>query len=139
MKLYELTYLISPDLFEKDLRNFQEKIISLIQGVGGSLNKVNEPTRKSLAYLVKNKSEAYLATLNFYLDSEKMGSLEKKLRAEERILRYTIILTKPRPKEVLVSGKKLPPAKPSEKPKVKPETKVELKEIEKKLEEILGE
>lgn len=128
MRHYELTYLISPELSEEEIKSFQEKIISLIQEVGGSLSEVLEPARKKMAYL---------ATLNFHLDPEKLGSLEKGLKSENQVLRY-IILAKPRTKKVLVLSKKAPPSKLPKKI-VKPEAKVELKEIEKKLEEILGE
>lgn len=128
MRHYELTYLISTELSEEEIKSFQEKIISLIQGAGGSLSEVLEPARKKMAYL---------ATLNFHLDPEKLGSLEKRLKSENQVLRY-IILTKPRTKEVLGLSKKVPPSKFPKKI-VKPEVKVELKEIEKKLEEILGE
>ncbi len=128
MRHYELTYLISPELSEEEIKSFQEKIISLIQEVGGSLSKVLEPARKKMAYL---------ATLNFHLDPEKLGSLEKGLKSENQVLRY-IILTKPRTKEVLGLSKKVPPSKLPKKI-VKPEAKVELKEIEKKLDEMLGE
>jgi len=144
MKSYELIYLISPDFSEKDLGDFQEKIVSLIQEEGGNLSKVNEPARKEFYgrekghNLVKNKGEAYLATLNFYLDPKKVGSFEKRLKSENQILRY-IILAKPPAKEALMTGKKLPLSKPPKKPISKPEAKVELKEIEKKLEEILEE
>jgi len=121
MKTYELTYLISPDLSEKEVFSFQEKIISLIQEAGGTLGEVKTPVRKKMAYL---------STLNFHLDPEKLGSLEKKLKSEQKILRYLILKKKILKKipEILI-----------EKPKRIVRPKVELKEIEKKLEEILGE
>jgi len=126
MKHYELTYLISPDLSEKEVFSFQEKIISLIQEVGGTLGEAKTPVRKKMVYLT---------TLNFHLDPEKLESLEKGLKSEGQVLRY-IILTKKVPKkipkkelEIAIKPKKI----------VKPEAKVELKEIEKKLEEILDE
>ncbi len=76
MRHYELTYLISPELSEEEIKSFQEKIISLIQGVGGSLSEVLEPARKKMAYL---------ATLNFHLDPEKLGNLEKGLKSENQV------------------------------------------------------
>jgi ribosomal protein S6 len=135
MKHYELTYLISPDLSEKDVFDFQEKIISLIQETGGALGEVKELMRKKMAYL---------ATLNFHLDPEKLGSLEKRMKSESQVLRY-MILTKKVPKKrapVTTGGKRTgwsPEIATKPKKIVKPEAKVELKEIEKKLEEILGE
>ena len=127
MRYYELTFLISPELSEEEIKDFQEKIISLTQEVGGKLlGEVKTPVRKKMAYL---------ATLNFNLDPEKLESLEKRLKSESPILRY-IILTKKVPKKV---PEKIPEIATKPKKIVKPEAKVELKEIEKKLEEILGE
>jgi len=132
MKFYELTYLISPELSEEEIRTLQEKINSLIQEEGGVLSEVNSVVRKTLAYPIEKKRVAYLAILSFQLDPERLGSLEKKIKAESGILRY-LILTKKLPKRVA--------AMPVKKPRkiTKPKPKVELKEIEKKLEEILGE
>ena len=134
MKNYELTCLISPDLSEEELKSFREKINSFIQEEGGTLTEINSPIKKRLAGPIKHRNQAYLTTLNFQLEPEKLANIEKKLKSENQILRY-LILIKPRPKEILVRGKKLPTPKPRK--ILKP--KVELREIEKKLEEILGE
>jgi len=132
MRFYELTYLISPELSEEELKSLQEKINSLIQKEGGVLNEVNLPEKKDLSYPIKKNKTAYLTNLNFHFSSEKLENLEKKLKAEKKILRY-LILVKPVPK-VMVRG----PIRPRK--FIKPsKAKVELKEIEKKLEEILGE
>ncbi len=127
MKYYQLTYLISPELSIGEIKNLQEKIKLPIEKEG-ILEKIENPVKKKLAYKIKKKSEAFLANLNFYLSPEKLGNLEKKLKAENNILRL-LILVKGKPKI-------LPEIK---KPKKIAEEKVELKEIEKKLEEILGE
>jgi len=130
MKLYEIIYLISADLSEEELKACQEKITSLIQEEG-VLSEVGSSIRKILAYPIKKKRAAFSATLSFQLEPERLENLEKKLKAESKILRY-LILTKKLPKMAVV---------PVKKPKriIKPKPKVELKEIEKKLEEILGE
>lgn len=132
MKFYELTYLISPDLSEKELKAVQEKINSFILEEEGVLIETNSVVKKSLAYPIKKKSSAFLAIVSFKLNPEKLINLEKKLKLEKAILRY-ILLAKKLPKEIPVVLKK------PEKIIPKPEPKVELKEIEKKLEEILGE
>lgn len=128
MRLYELTYLISPEVSEEELKNLQEKVNSLIQKEGGILNKINSPSKKGLSYPIKKKKEAFLVSTSFYLEPEKIENLEKKLKAEAFLLRYLISAEK-LPKKVLI-----PAPKKLIKPKVK---KVDLKEIEKKLEEIL--
>ena len=132
MKNYELAYLISPEVSEEELRKVQEKINSLVQNLGGVLIETNSPIKKSLAYPIRKRTRAFLAGLNFQLNPEKLETLEKELKAEEKILRY-LILSPRMPKKIPRILKKL------RKRVIKPKPKVELKEIEKKLDEILGE
>ena len=134
MKLYELTYLISPEFSEEELKSLNEKINSLIQKEKGVLNEAKMPMKKKLAYPIKKQREAFLINLSFYFQAEKLGSLEKELKSEKKILRY-LILAKPKIKIAKVRKR---PTKVISKIPVK-EKKVGLKEIEKKLEEILGE
>lgn len=139
MRLYELTYLISSNLAENEVKSLQEKINSLITENQGTLNEIKETIKKRLGSPIKKQDVAYLTTLNFYLNPNKLDSLEKKIKPEEQILHY-IILSKKQQRVIGISRKiKTPslsstPLKTPEKPK-----KVEIKEIEKKLEEILGE
>lgn len=129
MRVYELTYLILPELKEAELNSLQEKITSLIQNDGGVLISSETPVKKTLFCPIKKKMEAFLATLSFELKPEKLENLEKKLKAEKNILRY-LIVTKKMPKKVPIVKAKRKPIK---------REKVELKDIEKKLKEILGE
>jgi len=134
MKAYELTCLISSELSEEEAKNFQEKIVSLIQEEGGVLVEGKLPFKKKLAYPVKKQSQAYLAVINFQLLPEKLADLEKKIKAENQVLRY-LVLVKPPVRETKITRV----FKRPEIEKPKKEKKVELKEIEKKLEEILNE
>jgi len=130
MKLYELAYLILPDLSETELKSFQEKIISLVENKGGVLINTNEPIRKKLAYPIKKRTEAYLSFLSFQMNPEKLIEVERELKTEEKILRFLIIT-----KKIL---KKFPESLIKKPSKITKPKKVELKEIEQKLEEILG-
>jgi len=132
MQNYELTYLISSELTEDKAKELQNKVTTLIGGEGGILVEEAPILKRELAYLVKKQSQAYLATINFQLLPDKLINLEKKLKAENQILRYLILIKRP------IKGIKI--GRPIVEPKiekVKKEKKVELKEIEKKLEEIL--
>ena len=131
MKNYELTYLISSELSKEEVISLQEKIISFIQNEGGVLIENITPLKRVLAYPIKKQDQAYLAVLDFQLNPGKLAEFEKKIKAEDQILRY-LILIKPKVKAIKAVPRKFVPKKA-------PEKKVELKEIEKKLEEILKE
>ncbi len=140
MKIYELTYLISPEISEEELKNFAPKISELLKNEGGEILEEMTPIKKRLFSPVKKQRQAYAISLSFNLEPEKLENFLKLMKAEPQILRF------------LVSTKKLPRFKKAleikERPKItaekiekKPtqEKKVEIEEIEKKLAEILGE
>jgi len=137
MQLYQLDYLISPQLSEQDAKNIGEKIKSLIEKEGGSIEKAEILNRQILAYEIEKFTEAFLTGLIFNLEPEKLKIIKNELTSEKNIIRHLIL------KKIIVKTK--PVRKRADKPlkeieivKSKPKQKVELKEIEKKLEEILG-
>lgn len=130
MRYYDLSYLISPDLSEKEAQQFNEKIIDFILKEGGILDTTQSLKKINLAYPIKKKKEAYFATLTFFLSPQKAPLLSQELEKEEKILRFLIFKKK--------SPQKIKKAQVS-KPKPPLKEKVKLEELEKKLEEILKE
>ncbi len=136
MQLYQLDYLISPEISEQDAQALGEKIKSLIEKDQGFIAKAELLSNRVLAYEVKNFTEAFLAGLSFNLKPEKLEELKKTLESEKNILRYVVfkkklLKEKPRTRKATKISKEIKTLKPKQ--------KVELKEIEKKLDEILGE
>ena len=138
MQLYELTYLISPELNEGELQDFSQKIDSLLSKTG-KITKSESPRKISLAYPVQKKGEAFLATFEFQALPQEAENLKKGLEKEKDVLRFLLI--KRRGLEKIKEKLKPAPIKAllvkEEKPK--PLKKVELKEIEEKLEKVLKE
>jgi small subunit ribosomal protein S6 len=125
IRYYQLAYLISPELKKEEIEMVQKDLTSFIEKEG-VLDKVETPLKRMLFYPIKKKTEAFLGAIYFYLEPQKIKDLERKLKEEEKILRYLIVSEKT-PKKIKI-----------EKKLKKPE-KVELEEIEKKIEEILKE
>jgi small subunit ribosomal protein S6 len=125
IRYYQLAYLLSPELKKEEIEKIKKDLTSFFEKEG-ILDKIEEPLKRTLFYPIKKKTEAFLGTIYFYLEPEKIKELEKELKKEEKILRYLIVSEKA-PKKVKVEGK------------IKKPEKVELEEIEKKLEEILKE
>ena len=92
MKYYELTYLITPDIDEEEATGLYEKFISFLQGKEAILDMNKEKIKKiELAYPIKKKNSAWLASANFYLTPERINELEGEIKKEKNILRYLII------------------------------------------------
>ncbi len=127
MRYYELSYLISPDITPEKLKEIQKNMILAIREEGGILEEENPALKRTLAYEIKGKREAFLVSLTFFLEPSKVDNLKKKIEKEKDILRY------------LIFKRKMPKEKKVEIKKVKKPKKVELEKIEETLEEILGE
>ena len=149
MTLYELFYLISPEISEDEIKKFSDKILDFVKQEQGEIKEIKEPFRQKLGYPIKKQISAYMVSFDFNLEKEKLPAIEEKLNQESKILRYAISIKKIRRKEEKIRRKKLfvlkktveaePIGKEKTKitEKIKKQGKVELKEIEKKLEEIL--
>ena len=138
MKYYELACLISPNLSEQELNSFSEKINSLVQKQGAILDKILTEKKIVLGSPIEKNTSAFFKILTFNLNPEKLIDLEKKLKDNKEILRYSILNIK-EPSKIFqrpVKPKKLV----SEPTKIQDsKAKVELKDIDKKLKEILEE
>ncbi len=127
MKSYEITYLIVPDLTAEEAAEYHEgikKIIAKIKGIPGS---EQTPTRKTLAYPIKKKTEAYLTSLDFEAESTSVQELKKLIAKEKNILRHLIIS-----KKVSKDDDEAPKKRRSLKPE-----KAKLKELDDKIDEIV--
>lgn len=153
MRFYELAYLIKPDSSGEEIEDFSQKIRDFVQLQGGITKNATRPSKRRLGTPIKKQGEALLGTVDFYLNPEKLGAMQKELTSDDRVLRF-LLATKQEPKKApLVAVKAV--AKPTEKPSPLPEetgkvptlqavkatspSKVDLKDINKKIEEILNE
>ena len=130
MKYYRLTYLISPELAEEEAKKIQEDLNSLVQGKNGILTSgASNLIKKNLGSPIQKKKSAYLGSLEFGLEVEKVVELQKELKEKKEILRFMLIFKKPtKPEEEKKPRRKKPEQK---------EDKIELKAMDDKLDEIL--
>ena len=136
MKLYELAFLISPEIKDEEVNSYLEKVDNFIKEEGGVLVSPGRPLKTRLAYPIKKQTQAFLASIVFQLETERVTNLEKKIRAENQILRYLILIKETTREVPRRMPRKYPlPPREEEKPR---EEKVGLESIDEKLDEILG-
>ena len=151
MKRYELTCLLSPKLDIAQIKEINQKINSFLdeEKERENLTKIN------LAYPVKKEGGAFLYSIDFKSSPQKITELQKKLKSENKILRFQILAKKKEkapsayPFRIVKRIKPDLPVKQDEQEKIKKISapslkrklpkKVELGKIDEKLKEILGE
>ncbi len=138
-KVYELTYIINPNLSEREVAVQSDKVRSFINGLGGEMKSEKLNEKRKLAYPIKKQSFGFYATAEFSLEPEKISELEKQIKLEQRVIRHLIIVKErmiPMAARSLRLKKVVPAPKPAQETRVE---KVKIEEIDKKLEEILEE
>ncbi len=128
MKFYEITYLITSELTAEEAVSFHEKIKKLIEENKGKVGGEQTPTKRTLAYPVKKKTEGFLASIDFEADGEVAKKISESVRKEEEVLRHLVISKE--------TSKKRDEEPKRRRRTLKPE-KAKLKEIDDKLDEII--
>ncbi|TSC53899.1 MAG: 30S ribosomal protein S6 [Parcubacteria group bacterium LiPW_39] len=141
--MYELTYILTPLLEKVDLGAAVEKVRGFINGLGGEAKKEEISEKKKLAYPIKKQLYGFYVVSKFQLEPEKIEELEKRLRLENDILRFLILIQKEislRQLKTKIIKPKRPALTPGETIKAEPKAaRVKIEELDKKLEELLKE
>jgi len=139
--MYELTYIINPNLSEAEVAAQADKVRGFINDFGGEVKNEKLQEKRRLAYPVKKQGFGFYVTIDFNLAPENVAELDNKIKLEQVVLRHLLITKeiiketprKPyvaRPKEKIAPGflKSTAPEK---------QEKIKIEEIDKKLEELL--
>ena len=95
-KIYEIHYLLSPDLSEDEAKQWANRLNSLVtQNFGGRILEQDGPSREALSYPVKKHRIAVRLRVECELARDKVNKLLKELEHEKDILRI-FVLTKPK-------------------------------------------
>ncbi len=142
--MYELTYILNPNLSEADVAAQADKTRGFINELGGTIKNERLWEKRRLAYEIKKQGYGFYVTSEFEMEPEKIVELDSKLRIEPQILRHLLLS-----KEIIKETPRRAPRPKiiKEKPgfpelKSEPETakeKVKIEEIDKRLEELLEE
>lgn len=154
MKVYELSYIISPEINSQEAEAKSKEIESAVQSREGVIVKQSNPVAKALSYPIAKRASGFLGVLEFQLEPEKLIEIKEILEKDGKIVRHMFIIKKPlKPRKERRSRKLVPDLETENKienePGIKEEAplhtkasefkeKVELKDIEQQLDEILG-
>ena len=142
MKLYEIDYLISAEISEKEAASLNEEVLTLIKKEGGTIRSSSISPEKRLAYPIEKKIRAFFVTIIFDLSVEKISLVKKAVKDRKEVLRHLVFNKKEikeGPRKERRSRKKQEGLTKIVKPTKEKKDKTQLKEIEEKLEKILHE
>ena len=91
MPVYELVFIISPEVAEDDLQKSIDKVSESISKLGGSMSDVNKWGKKKLAFPLKRFSEGNYVLAKVDLKPASIKELEANLRLSDEVLRHLLI------------------------------------------------
>lgn len=86
--IYELMFIIDPDLDDEARRNLIERVGKEIKG---EVMDVEEWEKRKLAYKINRKEEGYYVVILFRATGDTLGELDRFLKLQEGILRHIIV------------------------------------------------
>lgn len=92
IKHYEINFIISNKVEEKDLEKVVEKVKNLITSEAGEITKQTALGRKKFAYPIEHQKHGFYQIFEFDLANENLIKLNKELKLNKgEILRFLII------------------------------------------------
>lgn len=86
--IYELMFIIDPDLDEEARKNVIERVKGEIKG---EVLSVEEWEKRKLAYKINRKEEGYYVVMLFRTTGDTLLELDQFLKLQEEILRHMIV------------------------------------------------
>lgn len=91
MRKYELTVILPTDLKKEDSEKIVDKISKAIELGEGKIAKHTDLGKKELAYVINKVKEGNYYFWEFSSEPDKLKEIDRKVRAEEKIMRYLIV------------------------------------------------
>ncbi|AOH38824.1 30S ribosomal protein S6 [Dialister pneumosintes] len=90
MNKYELMFIVNVADEEK-IKAAVQLVQDTVKRIGGTVDKVDEWGKRTLAYEVKKQREGYYVVVNFQADPAQITELDRIIKIREEIIRHIII------------------------------------------------
>ena len=109
MRKYETIYILQPDLGEDEIKAIADKVQDVIASYKGAFNRLEDWGIRKLAYPIRKCARGRYLYLRYDGGRELIAELERRLRLDEKVLRYQSVNITDQP-EKPVAEKKAPTA-----------------------------
>lgn len=88
MRKYETIFITRPELGEEELKGIAEKVQEVINGMNGECSRLEDWGLRKLAYPVKKCTRGRYYFMNFSGNAALIAELERRLRLDDKVIRY---------------------------------------------------
>ena len=105
MRKYETIYILQPDLGEDEIKAVAEKVQDVIASYKGAFNRLEDWGVRKLAYPIRKCARGRYMYLRYEGGRELIAELERRLRLDEKVLRYQSVNITDQPEKPVVEKK----------------------------------
>ena len=95
MDVYEVMYIIIPELDEEQVENTISRFHTIIERTGGEPGDVNHWGRRKLAYEIDHRTDGYYVVMEFTAGERTLVELKRILRVSDDVLRHMVVKLPP--------------------------------------------
>lgn len=88
MRMYETIFIVQPDLGEEETKGLTAKVQEVIASMKGDFKRLEDWGARKLAYPINKFSRGRYYFLRFDGDAPLIAELERRLRLDDKVLRY---------------------------------------------------
>jgi small subunit ribosomal protein S6 len=109
MRKYETIFILQPELSEDDIKSVTAKAQDVISSYKGECFRMDDWGIRKLAYPIKKSARGRYYYLRFDGDSALIAELERRLRLDEKVLRYQSVNISDLPERIAPDKKVVTP------------------------------
>ena len=88
MRMYETIYIVQPDLGEEEIKTLSTKVQDVVANMNGEFKRLEDWGTRKLAYPINKNPRGRYFYLRFDGDSALIAELERRLRLDDKVIRY---------------------------------------------------
>jgi small subunit ribosomal protein S6 len=108
MRKYETIYILQPDLSEDDIKVVADKVQDVIASYKGDFQRLEDWGIRKLAYPINKCARGRYLYLRYDGGRELIAELERRLRLDEKVLRFQSVNITNQPEKPVVEKKPAP-------------------------------
>ncbi len=108
MRKYETIYILQPDLSEDDIKVVADKVQDVITSYKGNFQRLEDWGIRKLAYSINKCTRGRYLYLRYDGGRELIAELERRLRLDEKVLRFQSVNITDQPEKPVAEKKPAP-------------------------------
>ena len=90
-RTYEVMYIVDPDTDVEKLTKLNEAVGKLIEKEGGTVVRMDDGGKRTMAYPINKKTEGYYMLFEIEGTGQEIAELERRMRVNDAIIRFMTV------------------------------------------------